>query len=163
WSGNGLPSYYLNRILTRIGIKKSFDQLLINGILSIWNLCWALEASFMVERAGRRFLYPRLMQRYAALTGRSRQYASPEPKSLGNPNLDTPLSRLCTCTLLHTISHTPPLIVSYTVEILPYQLRAKGFNVFSFTISLAIIFNQYVNPIALGAPNPPTTLVVRVF
>lgn len=42
-----------------------------------------------------------------------------------------------------------PLIVSYTVEILPYHIRAKGFNIFNFTISLALIFNQYVNPIAL--------------
>lgn len=30
-------------------------------------------------------------------------------------------------------------------------MRAKGFNIFNFTISLALIFNQYVNPIALGA------------
>ena len=37
----------------------------------------------------------------------------------------------------------------YTVEILPYSLRAKGFNIFNFVISLALIFNQYVNPIAL--------------
>ncbi len=43
-----------------------------------------------------------------------------------------------------------PLIVAYTVEILPYSLRAKGFNVFNFVISVALIFNQYVNPIALG-------------
>ena len=42
-----------------------------------------------------------------------------------------------------------PLIVSYTLEILPYSIRAKGFNVFNFTISVALIFNQYVNPIAL--------------
>ena len=39
--------------------------------------------------------------------------------------------------------------MSYTLEILPYSLRAKGFNVFNFTISVALIFNQYVNPIAL--------------
>lgn len=44
-----------------------------------------------------------------------------------------------------------PLIVSYTVEILPFALRAKGFNIFNFTISAALIFNQYVNPIALSA------------
>jgi len=42
-----------------------------------------------------------------------------------------------------------PLIVLYTVEILPYPLRAKGFNVYNLTISVALIFNQYVNPIAL--------------
>ena len=44
-----------------------------------------------------------------------------------------------------------PLIVSYTVEILPFSLRAKGFNVFAFVVSVALIFNQYVNPIALDA------------
>ena len=44
-----------------------------------------------------------------------------------------------------------PLIVSYTVEILPFQIRAKGFTIFNFAVSLSIIFNQYVNPVALGA------------
>ena len=48
----------------------------------------------------------------------------------------------------HSLAFTP-LIVSYSLEILPYSLRAKGFNVFNFTISVALIFNQYVNPIAL--------------
>ena len=49
----------------------------------------------------------------------------------------------------HSLAFTP-LIVSYSLEILPYSLRAKGFNVFNFVISVALIFNQYVNPIALG-------------
>ena len=52
-------------------------------------------------------------------------------------------------TIHYSLAFTP-LIVAYTVEILPYSLRAKGFNVFNFVISLALIFNQYVNPIALG-------------
>lgn len=46
-----------------------------------------------------------------------------------------------------------PLIVSYTVEILPYSIRAKGFNIFNFAVSLSLIFNQYVNPVALGKIN----------
>jgi uncharacterized membrane protein HdeD (DUF308 family) len=32
-------------------------QLLINGILQIWNLFWAVTAAFSVERAGRRLLF----------------------------------------------------------------------------------------------------------
>lgn len=44
-----------------------------------------------------------------------------------------------------------PLIVTYTVEILPYPLRAKGLTVFNFSISVSLVFNQYINPIALGA------------
>lgn len=44
-----------------------------------------------------------------------------------------------------------PLIVSYAVEILPFSLRVKGFNIFAFVVSVALIFNQYVNPIVLDA------------
>ncbi|KAG6848208.1 hypothetical protein H0H87_004012, partial [Tephrocybe sp. NHM501043] len=40
-----------------IGITDPTDQLLINGILQIWNLGWALLASFMVDRIGRRVLF----------------------------------------------------------------------------------------------------------
>lgn len=57
------------------------------------------------------------------------------------------------CSILnihHSIAFTP-LIVSYTVEILPFAIRAKGFTIFNFSISLSLIFNQYVNPVALDA------------
>ncbi len=77
WSGNGLASYYLNQILTDIDIKdpntqvssyvhymlrnrrrySSSFQLLINGILQIWNLAWALLASSLVDKLGRRLLF----------------------------------------------------------------------------------------------------------
>lgn len=72
---------------------------------------------------------------------------------------------------MYSLAFTP-LIVSYTVEILPFSVRAKGFNVFNFTISVALIFNQYVNPIALDSiswkyyvrrlsHNPPLTSLTR--
>ena len=60
-------------------------------------------------------------------------------------------STLATCDTkpIDSIAFTP-LIVSYTVEILPYSIRAKGFTIFNFSVSLSLIFNQYVNPIALA-------------
>jgi hypothetical protein len=60
-----------------------------------------------------------------------------------------------------------PLQVTYVVEILPYQLRArvnpserlilevqlltcvKGLVLYNFFVALALIFNQYANPIAM--------------
>ena len=57
WSGNGLVSYYLNKVFNTIGITDTDIQLLITGILAIWNLCWAVFASFQVDRWGRRFLF----------------------------------------------------------------------------------------------------------
>lgn len=43
----------------------------------------------------------------------------------------------------------PGLTVSYTVEILPYSIRAKGLTLcFCFT-ALSGVFNQWVNPLGL--------------
>jgi hypothetical protein len=41
--------------------------------------------------------------------------------------------------------------VSYTCEIWPYDLRARGLGVTLITTQLAIFFNIFVNPIALEA------------
>jgi hypothetical protein len=43
----------------------------------------------------------------------------------------------------------PGLTVSYTVEILPYQIRAKGLTLCFVFTALSGIFNQYVNPIGI--------------
>lgn len=41
------------------------------------------------------------------------------------------------------------LLIGYTVEILPYEIRAKGIAVVFVSIQLALFFNNYVNPIGL--------------
>lgn len=43
----------------------------------------------------------------------------------------------------------PGLTVSYTIEILPYNIRAKGLTLCFVFTQLAGVFNQYVNPIGL--------------
>jgi hypothetical protein len=43
------------------------------------------------------------------------------------------------------------LLVGYTVEILPYNIRAKGMTVVFLMVDIALFFNQYINPIALDA------------
>lgn len=45
----------------------------------------------------------------------------------------------------------PGLTVSYTVEILPYKIRAKGLTLCFIFTSLAGIFNQWVNPVGIEA------------
>ena len=34
---------------------------------------------------------------------------------------------------------------------MPFALRAKGYTVFSFAVTASLVFNQYINPIALKA------------
>jgi MFS family permease len=144
----------------------SFIQLLINGILQIWNLFWALLASAYCDKIGRRKLFLAsgigmvvffTMQTACSAVFQVQGSTGAAHAVIAFIFLFYAAYEYVSCLFLvsqikstsTSIAFTP-LIVSYTVEILPYHLRAKGFNVFNFSISLSLIFNQYVNPIALG-------------
>ena len=148
WSGNGLVSYYLTEVFKTIGITNPTIQLLINGILQIWNLAWAVTAAFLVERIGRRILFISscvgMLLFFVLQTVCSARYAITQSAAAAH----AVIAFIFLFYASYDIAFTP-LIVSYTLEILPYPLRAKGFTVFSFVVSLALIFNQYVNPVAL--------------
>jgi sugar porter (SP) family MFS transporter len=149
WSGNGLVSYYLNKVFISIGITSHDTQLLINGLLNIFNFIVAIVAGFLCERVGRRRLFMTstigmfvfwLLQTICVII-----YAKDNTNTAAG---HTVVVMIFLFYGFYDLAFTP-LIVSYTVEILPYSLRAKGFTVFNFMISLSLIFNQYVNPIAL--------------
>ena len=46
------------------------------------------------------------------------------------------------------------LLVAYTVEILPYKLRAKGITVMNLSLQIAMTINNYVNPLAISRGKP---------
>ncbi|KAK6988137.1 general substrate transporter [Favolaschia claudopus] len=152
WSGNGLASYYLNKILSDIGITNPTTQLLLNGISSIWSLICALTASFTVERFGRRVLFiSSACLMTVCFTMQTVCFA--RFTITGDNNAATASLPFFSSTQQRTGEFLAfsPLIVTYALEILPYNIRAKGFNIFNITISVALVFNQYVNPIALAA------------
>ncbi|KAJ1302471.1 hypothetical protein OPQ81_002789 [Rhizoctonia solani] len=150
WSGNGLISYYLERVLNGIGITKADDQTLINGVIAIYNFAIAITASFLVERAGRRRLFlisnAGMLIGYALLTACSATFAKTGNAHAGHGVL----AFIFVFNGFYAIAYTP-LLVSYTVEILPFFLRAKGLALMNLGVLAAIIFNQYTNPIALDA------------
>jgi len=150
WSGNGLLSYYLSKVLDQIGITSSSTQLLINGVLQIWSFIWALYASYAVNRLGRRFLFLAscglMLLFYIAQAICFAEYAQHGTAAAGH----AVIAFIFLFSSAYALAFSP-LVISYTVEILPFNLRAKGLCLFNFVVSLALIFNQYVNPIALGA------------
>jgi sugar porter (SP) family MFS transporter len=149
WSGNGLVSYYLNAVFKTIGITDVGIQNLINGILQIYNCAVAVTAGLYCDRLGRRFLFITsccgMLLFFTLQTICSALYAQHGSTQAAH----AVIAFIFLFYGAYDIAFTP-LIVSYTVEILPYPLRAKGFAIFNFAISLSLIFNQYVNPIALG-------------
>ncbi|KDR69158.1 hypothetical protein GALMADRAFT_77588 [Galerina marginata CBS 339.88] len=155
WSGNGLASFvpllvYRTYILTRITltVTSPTTQLLINGVLSIYSFALCIFASLYCDKIGRRKLF--IISTAGMLVAWILEtvcFALYTEK--GNPaTAHTFIAMIILFSTFYTLAYSP-LIVTYTIEILPYNLRSRGFTVFNFTICLSLIFNQYVNPIAL--------------
>ncbi|KAL1961699.1 hypothetical protein VTN77DRAFT_1303 [Rasamsonia byssochlamydoides] len=130
-SGNGLVSYYLHSILNSIGISSSYEQSLINGGLTIWSFLVGITSAMFVDKVGRRPLFLSagigMLLAFSTWTGCSAVYAQTGNAGAGGGGLT----------------------VAYPVEILPYNIRAKGLAILYACKALASIFNQYVNPIGL--------------
>ncbi|KAL1593081.1 hypothetical protein SLS59_009406 [Nothophoma quercina] len=149
-SSGCLVSYYLAAVLQTIGITNGSDQALINGGLTIWCFLVSLGCAFLVDRIGRRTLFLSagvgMLIAFSIWTACSAVYAQTGNSSAGS-------AVLAMIFLFYGAAGFawPGLTVSYTVEILPYNIRAKGLTLCFVFTSLSGVFNQYVNPIGIEA------------
>lgn len=172
WSGNSLVSYYLTGVLKTIGITDSKTQLEINGYLSIVQLVSAVGIAFFVDKIGRRPLFITscigMLVSFIIETIGSAEYAMHKNSGAGK----AVIVFIFIFYIFYNLGFCG-LLVSYSVEILPYRIRAKvrsslsscfslefsctaltrsqGLTVMFFFVDIALWFNQYVNPIALNA------------
>ncbi|KAF8071939.1 hypothetical protein FPV67DRAFT_908434 [Lyophyllum atratum] len=150
WSGNGLVSYYINLILEGVGITKTETKAIINGGLQIFNYFVAIVASLLVDWAGRRKLF------IISNTGMLVAFGTWTVTNALYINFGNIAAAKATIPLIfifyffYDIAYTP-MLVAYTLEILPYRIRAKGFAVMNLTVMLTVAFNQFINPVAIDA------------
>ncbi|OZJ03972.1 hypothetical protein BZG36_03256 [Bifiguratus adelaidae] len=151
-SGNGLASYYLAKVLISIGITSANEQLIINGVLMVYNLVLAIAQAFTVEKVGRRglFLFSTcgMLVSFTIWTALSaiNQETNFQQASLGNGVLAMIfLYYFCYDAGLNGAPYL------FLTEVLTYQLRAKGINLMQIVKIIALIYNGFVNPIAMDA------------
>lgn len=143
-------SYYLTLILRIIGITSVTQQTLIKGFLQVWNLIMAVIGSLLVDSFGRRKLFILstciMLVSYIIITGLSGSFASNPVPAVG--------TSIITFLFIYyggyDIAFTP-LLVSYPAEIWTYSFRAKRMALTTMSTYLALLFNQFVNSIALEA------------
>jgi len=150
WSGNGLVSYYIKLILTGVGVESPTDLSVINGSLQIFNFVVAVAAALLVDRIGRRTLFitsnAGMLLVFSMWTLTTALF-----QTEGNtPAAKATIPLIFMFYLFYDIAYTP-LLVSYCIEILPFNVRAKGFAIMNMTVFLSLAFNQFVNPKALDA------------
>ncbi|GAB5590713.1 hypothetical protein Unana1_05613 [Umbelopsis nana] len=150
WSGNGLVSYYLGKVLNSVGVTSSETQNLINGILQIWNFICAVTAAICVDKVGRRPLWLwstcGMLLFFCLQTICTAVYSE-----LGTASAGTASIAMIFLFYASYDAAWTPLCVSYVVEIMPFTIRAKGMAVQGLCVNLALFFNSYINPIALTA------------
>ena len=148
WNGVGIVSYYLAPVLKAVGITSVTDQTMISGFLQLWNLIIAVAAAFSVDALGRRKLFltscAGMLTSYICISGLAGGFANTGNAATGVAVIPF----LFIYYGFYDIAFTP-LVVSYTCEIWPYNLRARGLGAGLISTQLAIFFNIFVNPIAL--------------
>ncbi|EMG45985.1 LAC12 Lactose permease [Candida maltosa Xu316] len=151
-SGNGLVSYYLNKVLDTIGITDAKMQLEINGCLMIYNLVMATSATFCVRFFRRRTLLLTcvggMLICYIIWTALSAEFAIGGFKD--HKLAQSVLAMIFLYYLCYSLAANG-LVVLYVCEILPFQIRAKGLNIFFLSQNIILVYNSFVNPIAMDA------------
>ncbi|KAF2758416.1 general substrate transporter [Pseudovirgaria hyperparasitica] len=159
WSGNGLVSYYATDVYNSIGITASDTQLGLNGGLTILSLIVSVSCALLVDRIGRRPLF------LAATSGMLATFvvwtiASSQQQEHGNKAAgQAVIAMIWIFSVCYALAWSG-LLVAYTVEILPFKIRAKGLMIMNFWIQAALTINQYVNPLGFDHLKPNYKLYI---
>jgi MFS family permease len=131
-----------------VGITNKKTQALVNGLINIWNWAIALTTAFFVERIGRRPLFRistvGMLLAFTAWTIASARFDITHAQGAGV----AVMALIFVYQIFYCIAFSP-LPVAYSVEVLPYSIRAKGMATYVFATKIAVFVNQYVNPIGL--------------
>jgi len=153
WSGNGLVSYYATDVYNSIGITDPDTQLGINGGLTILSLIVSVSCVLLVDRVGRRPLFisatAAMCVTFIVWTIASSQQEATKSKAAGQ----AVIAMIWIFSVAYALAWSG-LLVAYTVEILPFKIRAKGLMIMNLFIQVALTINQYVNPLGFDHLHP---------
>ncbi|KAJ9156582.1 Hexose transporter [Pleurostoma richardsiae] len=132
-SGISITAYYLTKVLDIVGVTKTKEQTLINGILQIVSL-WLISAVTMLIS-------------FTSLTIAS-EVVLKDPSNKSAAVAVIFFVFLFTCGYDWALN---ALVHAYPVELLPYKIRTVGLALQNVISTLSGFFNVFVNPIALAA------------
>lgn len=153
WSGNGLVSYYATDVYSSIGVKDADTQLGLNGGITVMSLVVSITCSLLVDRVGRK---PLFIAATASMCGSFIIWtvaSSFQEEKHSIPAGRTVIAFIWVFQFAYSVAWTG-LLVAYTIEILPFKIRAKGLMIMNVFIQVALTINQYVNPLGFQHLRP---------
>lgn len=160
----GVLTYFLPAVLDAIGLKEDVTKLNINLGYACFQFCFALAGAAFVDKIGRR---PMMlfsmgsccivwigMTAAAAVFQQSDQTNSAASKAV--------VGLIFIFGAVYSVGITP-LQALYPVEVLSFEMRAKGMAFSSFSVAVGGLLNQFAWPIALKEIGWKTYVVFTVW
>ncbi|KIM24859.1 hypothetical protein M408DRAFT_26654 [Serendipita vermifera MAFF 305830] len=148
WSGNGMISTYLKRILEDVGITDNKTVNQINLANTCWGLVNATTLAFVVYKFRRRTMYLActisLWCVYTGWTIAAARYTTTGDKQASY----AVLALIFLYSPAYNLGYNA-LTYTFLVELFPFVVRSRGITVFQLFGRIAGFFNQYVNPIGI--------------
>ncbi|KAI0092120.1 hexose transporter [Irpex rosettiformis] len=148
WSGNGLTSYFLSKILDNVGIHDDRVKNEINLALTCWGFINATTLALTVPRMKRRTAYligtVSLLLIFTGWTIASARYSITK----GQASSRAVIAFIFLYSPAYNIGYNA-LTYTFLVELFPFHVRAKGIAIFQWWGRCAGFFNQFVNPIGI--------------
>lgn len=162
WAGNAVLSYFLGAVLESAGYLNSIEQANITLINSCQQFLCAIFGAFLVDRVGRRplllFSFTGCTVIWMGMTIASAEFAKSggglDPvtkKAMQGTNKNASTAALAMIFLFGSIYSVgiTPLQALYPVEVLSFEMRAKGMAFSSLAVNAAGLLNQFAWPVAM--------------
>lgn len=164
WAGNGVLTYFLPAVLKTSGYKQDVEQANINLAYACFQFAFALIGAAFVEKVGRRPMFLGSMTActivWVAMTISSSQFAAS-----GETN-STAAKATVAMIFLFGMSYSiglTPLQALYPVEVLSFEMRAKGMAFSALAVNAGGLLGQFAWPISLQKIGWKTYIVFTVW
>ncbi|KAL6871286.1 general substrate transporter [Trichoderma novae-zelandiae] len=174
WAGNAVLSYFLGSVLDTAGYTGTIAQANITLINNCQQFAWAILGAFLVDRVGRR---PLLLFSFAACTvvwlgmtvasaEFARSYVGDDAN--GNAIYSNPSASKASLAMIfifgavYSVGITP-LQALYPVEVLSFEMRAKGMAFSSFATNAAGLLNQFAWPVSMDKIGWKTYIIFTIW
>lgn len=161
WAGNAVLSYFLGAVLDTCGYTHPIEQANITLINNCQQFAFAILGALLVDRVGRRplllFSFTACTVIWLAMTIASAEFAksgggiASDGSVLQGTNAAASKASLAFIFMFgsfYSIGITP-LQALYPVEVLSFEMRAKGMAFSSLAVNAAGLLNQFAWPVSM--------------
>lgn len=174
WAGNAVLSYFLGAVLESCGFDHEIEQANITLINSCQQFLWAILGALIVDRVGRRplllFSFIGCCVIWFGMTIASAEFAKSgggidaDGNAILGSNKAASSAALAMVFLFGAVFSVgiTPLQALYPVEVLSFEMRAKGMAFSSLAVNVGGLLNQFAWPVSMERIGWKTYIIFTV-